>query len=336
MTTFLHLANDKVAGRAWPDAFCRRVEELGELRIVERAGEMNEAEVADLYRQADVAITSWGSCPIPKALADAPGRLKYVCHLTGSMKSFVPAEVVEAGIPVTNWGDAPANKVAEGAMALLLSALKDIHAHVRTVREGGWRLDANATGGTLWRADVGVYGLGVIGLRFLEMLRPFGPTIRVYDPYASYVPPDCIVVSGLDELFEQSEIIVIHAAWTPETEGSVTAGLLAKLPRHGVVVNTARGAIIDQPALMAELESGRLRAGLDVTHPEPMPPDDPARQWTNCTLTAHQVESGWPDSRDRPAGMMEMHQVCLDNLRRFAVGRPLRFVMTPQRYLRST
>jgi len=332
----LHVAAHEPSPRVWTRVFRDALGELGELEIVENGEAMSPAERAELFRGCDIALTSWGAAPLPAELADEPGRLGYVCHVNGSVRGFVPRELIESDVPVTNWGDAISSDVAEGAMALLLAMLCDLPERVRAVREGGWRLDPATHGGTLAGADVGIYGLGTVGLRFVEMIRPFHPRLRVYDPYAPYVPPDCQVVATLDELFAASRILVIHAGLSDETRGSVTAELLAKLPDHGIVINTARGAIVDEEALMAELETGRLRAGLDVLVTEPMPVDHPARQWDNVLITGHQAALGWPTGGKEPTEVLHFQHVCLDNLRRYLAGAPLRFLMTPQRYDRST
>ena len=117
----------------------------------------------------------------------------------------------------------------------------------------------------------------------------------------------------------------------------MTRALLARLPRHGVVINTARGDVIDQVALFDELRSGRLRAGLDVlAEPEQLPADHPARQWPNLAWTCHAIARDWPTDGAPPTRLQAMHEVCLDNLGRFSRGEPLRFVMDRTRFLRST
>ncbi len=168
------------------------------------------------------------------------------------------------------------------------------------------------------------------------MLRPFRPAILVFDPYAASLPEGCERAGSLDELFGRCEAIVIHAALSEETRGSVTAERLARLPDRAVLVNTARGAIVDQEALFAELASGRLRAGLDVLEPDRLPPGHPARDWENLILTAHDIGKNRPPEGFPPTSLDSMHRVCLDNLRRFAAGQPLRFVMDRERYERST
>jgi phosphoglycerate dehydrogenase-like enzyme len=334
MIKLLHIGANGMSRCMEPEAFRRALQAFGELTLVEDGARLNQAQVADHVRANDVYLAGWGSIPLPKELAAQPGRLRYVCGITGTMRDTVPVELVDAGIPLTNWGDTPAGPVAEAAVALLLAAIKDLHHHVRTIKDGGWRISDAGHGGSLNGLNVGVYGCGAIGRRFVEMIRALGPVIRVFDPYVEELPAGVQRVETLDELFVKSQAIVVHAGLTPETKLSVTAELLAKLPDYAVVVNTARGGIIDQPALFRELERGRLRAALDVLdNGDSLPADHPARQWDNLILTSHQAEMLWPRPPDQLA---PMHRVCLDNLRRFVEGRPLRFVMDPVRYRRST
>jgi phosphoglycerate dehydrogenase-like enzyme len=315
------------------DGFCDAVREIGDLRLVSGGDRMTPEQIADHVREADVYMTGHGTTPLPDILAKNPGRLRYVCGITGTMRPFVPVALVEAGIKLTNWGDATAGSVAEGAMALLLATLKGIHEHTQNARANGWGLPEDATGGLLEGLKIGVFGCGVIGRRFLELLRPFDSIVRVYDPYATDVPDWCERVHSLEALFQDAEAIVLHAGWTPETDKIIKADLLRRLPDHGVIINTARGGIIDQDALFAELKSGRLRAGLDVLEPDRLPPDHPARYWSNVILTAHQVGQGWPGRSNR---IQKYHQYALDNLRRFTNGESLRFIMDVERYHRST
>lgn len=311
--------------------------QLAKLEIVENGRELSDEEVLEQMRQADVLVTMWGSRAIPSELATDPGKVRYVLNITGTCRAFVPIEIIQAGIPVTNWGDAPAFAVAEGAMSLLLAVLKDLRPRTEKIAGGQWggarRFELPS--GSLRGLRIGCYGCGVIGQRFAQMVKPFEPKLSVFDPYATQIPDGCERVDELEELFEQSEAIVIWAGLTDETRHSVNAELLAKLPDHAVIVNAARGGIIDQEALFAELASGRLRAGLDVLdHGDAVPADHPARQWPNLVLTCHDVNAAlWPQ---RPPQLSDADKNALDNLRRFIAGEPLRFVMDERRYLLST
>jgi phosphoglycerate dehydrogenase-like enzyme len=292
--------------------------------------------VLSLLQKTDIALSCWGSLPFPTELSEAPGCLKYCCHLTGQLKEIVPAPFFKKGFLVSNWGDAPAHGIAEGCMTLLLAVLKDLHVRIQVMRKGGWEIDKKNYGGSLERLEVGVYGLGAIGRRFVDMLRPFGCTIRIFDPYVVKLPEGCLRAENLKELFSLSQAVVIHVGLTPETTHSVNAQLLALLPDHGVIINTARAKIIDQEALFAELKKGRLRAGLDVTDPEPLPENHPARQFENLLITAHTIGDPWPTDGKPLKKLYRYHEIALDNIKRFLNHETPQFLMDEERYQRST
>ncbi len=332
MLKMLYMANRRShlsAGSPLGDA----LRELGELVIVEQCRELSDDDVLVRMRGADVLFTNWAARPIPKALAENPGRVRYVLNLGGTCRTTVPIEIVRGGIAVTNWGDTPARSVAEGAMALLLAVLKDLRGRTEGVLAGKcWGAKRlGLPSGTLCGLKVGLYGCGYIGRRFVRMLEPFEPELVVYDPYANGLPECCRRVDSLDALFGQSEAVVIWAGLSDETNASVTAELLAKLPDHGIVVNAARGELIDQDALFAELKSGRLRAGLDVLAGDDyLPEGHEAHTWPNLLITCHDINSAWWP--ERPPQVSYADKIVLDNLRRFIAGEPLRFVMDERRY----
>lgn len=314
-----------------------RLRQFGTLRIVEQGNDLSDEQAMALFRQADVVLTMWGARAIPPLLVNDPGRVRYILNLTGSCRPFVPIEIVRSAIPVTNWGDAPARGVAEGGVALLLAVLKDIRPRSERIAAGQWG-DAKRLGlscGSLRGLKIGLYGCGAIGRRFVQMLAPFEPECYVYDPFAVDLPESCQRVDSLAHLCDQCEALVIWAGLTDETRGSVTAPLLARLLDNGIVINAARGDIIDQEALFAELKTGRLRAGLDVlSGDDRLPREHEARSWPNLFLTCHDIAcEQWPA---RPAQLREADWVALDNLSRFLAGQPLRFRMDARRYLLST
>ena len=137
-----------------------------------------------------------------------------------------------------------------------------------------------------------------------------------------------------------SEAVVITAALTAQTRGSVHAERLARLPDGGIVINVARGAIIDQDALFAELERGRLRAGLDVLDSggkDFAEPGHPCRQWPNLLLTGHTISRNpWNGKLYNANRLTRLQRVGIDNLRRFVLGKPLQFTFDTARYDRST
>jgi len=333
----LHMAGGR-SQFAVDGPLAKALREHGELEIVERAKNLTDEQALERMREADVLITMWGARAIPPALADEPGRVRYILHLTGTLRPYIPIEIIRSPILVTNWGDTPAFAVAEGAVALLMAVLKDLRPRTKHIEQGEWA-GAKRWGmasGTMRGLRIGLYGCGVIGQRFVKLITPFGPDCTVFDPYAAELPESCKRVDSLEALFDRSEAIVVWAGLTTDqTRGSVTAELLAKLPDQGIVINAARGAIIDQDALFAELKAGRLRAGLDVLDSgDSLPPDHEARHWPNLVLTCHDVNSAhWPP---RPPQLGYSDKVALANLKRFLAGEPLRFVMDERRYKLST
>lgn len=333
MLRMVHIAQRQRRRDLWTPVFVQALQSLGEFQIIENAQDLPTEEAAARLRDADVLLTGWASLPTPIGLLADPGRLRYICNVTGSVRPFVPREFVASDIPVTNWGDAPADEIAEGALTLLMAVLRDLHLRIMTVRQGGGRIDSARTGGQMRGLRVAVYGCGVIGRRFIEMLAPFGCQVTVFDPYAEAVPSWCRRVSTLRDLCVDTDALVIHAGLTEATRKTVTAELLALLPDHGIVVNTARGGIVDQEALFAELASGRLRAGLDVLEPDTLPADHPARQWENLIWTAHRIGgSAWPEGTEIPTRLANYHGIALDNLRRFVAGQELLNRITLRQY----
>src|SRR5579872_4862246 len=240
----LHIAACEPDKRIWTDTFRDAVAAIGHLKIISGGERLPEAGVLEHIRQCQVLLTAWGTLPVPVAIVQNPGELEYICHITGTVRGMVPLEVIQAGIPVTNWGDAPAFGVAEGAMALLLAMLKNLRSHIEEKRAGRWPGGSAALSGSLRGLRLGIFGLGAIGGCFCELVRPFGPRLLAFDPFQQDWPADVERLSSLEELFRRADAIVIHAGLTPKTRGIVTAALLELLPDGGIIINTARGDII--------------------------------------------------------------------------------------------
>jgi len=330
----LHLRSQRSRMPISDGLFAKKLNEIGEYHDIPLEPHMTDDDIINLIGKYDVLLTTWNNFPVPAKLAQKPGNLKYICNVSGSLNQWIPVEIIESSIPVTNWGDAPANDIAEGAMALLLATLKDIPSFVIKTRDGVNGMEGQVNG-TLYNSRVGIYGLGFIGMRFLEMIRPFGPKLYVYDPYIDNLSGDCIRANSLDELCQNCDIFVVHAGRSEETDYSINAKHLAMLPDHAVIVNTARGELFVQDDLYAALETGRIRAGIDVFCSDFYPEDHPSRQYTNMIYTSHCVGKAlWPPLRDDQ--LERMYEVALENLIRFKNGEPLKFIMDPVRYSRST
>lgn len=178
--------------------------------------------------------------------------------------------------------------VADHTVALMLAVLRRVIEHDTLVRAGGWR-SANLAR-DLHATRVGIVGLGSIGRGVARRLAGFGTTLMAADPQAD--PSFCrelgIAIVELDELAARSDVLSVHVPLVPATEGLIDDRIIGLMPRGSVIVNTARGRIIDERAMLAALRSGHLAgAGLDVFATEPIGADHPLVSLPNVVLTAH-------------------------------------------------
>lgn len=244
----------------------------------------------DALARTEVLVTGWG-CPRLDATAlDAVPGLRAVLHSAGSVKGFVTPEVWRRGIAVSSAAAANAVPVAEYTLAMILLAGKDVLGARDRLRTGrvfpGWEIVPGI--GNHGRR-VGVVGASRIGRRLLELLRPFDLRPGLTDPYLDEASAAALGVPllPLDELLRGSDIVTLHAPATPRTHHLIGRRELALMPDRAVLINTARGHLVDHRALTDELRAGRLTAVLDVTDPEPLPPDSPLYDLPNAFVTPH-------------------------------------------------
>lgn len=258
-----------------------------------KIGEVDEAcgdedELIAALAGVEVAVTQMG--PFTAKVIAAADALRLIVCTRGGPVNVNLAAAAERGIEVRSTPGRNAPAAAEHTIALMLAALRrlpDVHP---TVRAGEWRSDLYAlseAGRELSGATVGLVGYGAIGARVARILAAFDASVLVYDPYAA---PDSAVprTSTLDELLERSAVVTLHARLTAETRHLIDAAALARLPYGAVLVNTARGGLVDYDAVVDALESGRLgAAAFDVYDPEPIPSGSRILTAPNVVLTPH-------------------------------------------------
>jgi phosphoglycerate dehydrogenase-like enzyme len=251
-------------------------------------------DAAGMLREVDDADALWlwpafYDAALAAALERNAARLRWLQLMT---MGFDPLEQFGAPstLTITNAGDAYAPTVAEHALTLLLALLRRVAPAVRNVAEHRWEPALSSEVATLNDAVVAVIGFGSIGREIAVRLRACGARIIAVtrsgrsDPRADEV----VTVDALRDVFARSDAVVIALPLTAQTRGLIDAAALAALPPHAVLVNIARGGIIDQAALDDALREGRLAgAGLDVTTPEPLPPTDPLWDAPNVIITPH-------------------------------------------------
>ncbi|EST20056.1 hydroxyacid dehydrogenase [Streptomyces roseochromogenus] len=240
------------------------------------------------FAEAEILISGWG-CPrlTPDVLAGAP-RLRAVMHAAGTVKSLVSDAVWERGIVVSSAADANAGPVVAYTLALIALATR------RTLTmaaryEDGWPASEYRSGAD--GSTVGIVGASRIGRGVLAALRrsDAGHRLLLTDPYVTDDETRRLGAERVElaELCRRSAVVSVHAPLLPETTGLLDAAMLGLIPDGGVLINTARGAIVDTEALTHECASGRLEAYLDVTDPEPLPPGHPLLSLPNVLVTPH-------------------------------------------------
>lgn len=193
------------------------------------------------------------------------------------------------GVAVMNAPAGNTVSTAELAFALLLSAARRIPAADRSLREGRWDRKA-FRGAQLSGKTLGVVGAGRIGAAVVQRARAFGMRVVVADPYMTEERASDMYVElmDLDDMLPVVDFLTLHIPLTPETKGLLDANRIRLLQPHAILVNAARGGIVDEPALAAALREGRLgAAALDVYDSEPLPPGHPLRDAPNLVLTPH-------------------------------------------------
>ncbi|QDZ13263.1 hydroxyacid dehydrogenase [Devosia ginsengisoli] len=289
--------------------------------------EFSSAEARAVLDEIDILVTGWG-CPMVTAeVVKAAPNLKLIAHAAGTVKFTLDPVVYDAGIRVTHAADANAVPVAEFTLAAIIFANKRVFElrdryRADPGRRSSYALMDEPIGN--YHRTVGLVGASRIGRKVARMLQAFDFTVLLSDPF---VKPDDPVLDGaelvdLDTLMARSDVVSIHAPSLPTTRAMIGAGQLGLMKDGAAFINTARGALIDEAALIAELQSGRIHAVIDVTDPEIPERGSPLYDLPNVFLTPH-VAGAVGTER------LRLGQMAIEEIERFVAGAPLEFEIEP-------
>ncbi|WP_055626416.1 hydroxyacid dehydrogenase [Streptomyces hirsutus] len=265
----------------------------------------------------DLLVTGWGCPPLDAEVLRAAPRLRAVVHAAGSVRGHVTDACWERGIEVSSAAAANAVPVAEYTLAMILLTGKRVLESARDYRSARARPDRprpdRSTGNH--RRTVGILSASLIGRRVIDLLRPHDVDVLLHDPYVDDKEAAGLGVRRVElaELFRQSDTVSVHTPLLPETRGLVGRELIDSMRPGAVLVNTARGAVVDQDALTDAALAGRIRAVLDVTEPEVLPPEHPLWSCENVLLTPHLAGSQGNELR-------RLADLALAEIRRWAAG----------------
>jgi phosphoglycerate dehydrogenase-like enzyme len=277
-----------------------RLEELGDVLWAESSEPISIPDACSLLRECSVAVSSWRTpYPTPEIMERCP-ELRLWAHAAGSVKHFFGAHLTDRELTVTSCAPTIAAAVAEMVVGEIIIGLRRVLLNAAANRARS-RTPAPAFGKVLSSSTIGVIGASQVGRRVIANLQTFAPEILLYDPFVTENDARQLNVRKSDNLLElcaASDAVTLHTPHLPETTALLKAAHFQAMPDDAVFINRSRGECIDEAALIAELQKGRLQAFLDVSAPEPAAPDSPLRSLPNVVYTSHiagEAETGIGD-----------------------------------------
>ncbi|RLD00395.1 MAG: D-glycerate dehydrogenase [Chloroflexi bacterium] len=268
--------------------------------------------------------------PIPAEILHNAPKLKVVSNLAAGVDNIDLDACTELGIPVGHTPGVLTDGTADLTLALLLSVARQLPKAAEDARRGRWT-SWNPTGwlgADLKDSTAGIIGLGKIGYAVAQRLSGFGPRLIFTSKHPK--PEQARILNAqqvsLDELLRTSDFICLHTALTAETRGMIDKSAFQIMKNSSILINAARGPVVNTDDLVKALETGQIRAaGLDVTDPEPLPPDHPLFRLENCLITPH-IGSATHQTR------RSMAEIALRNLVAGLTGSPLPHCANPEVY----
>jgi D-3-phosphoglycerate dehydrogenase len=287
----------------------------------------SQAELIELVKDADAVLVS-SRDKMTRSIIEACPRLRIIAKATIGVEVIDLDAATERGIVVCN---SPALEnligVAEGAIGQILALVKRVPINERLLREGKWRADERL-GELLWNKTVGIVGLGRIGSNVARRLQTWDVRVLAADPYVE--PGHAVSVGArlvpIDDLLPEADVVTLHVTLTPETHHLIDAGRLRSMKPTAYLVNTSRGPVVDEAALLRAITEGWIAGvALDVFEEEPLRPGNPilALDPDRVMLTPHAIGA---NRAMRETGT----QMSVDNMLRALRGELPRNIVNPE------
>lgn len=245
----------------------------------------------DTLQGADAAITSWRTTAFTEEMLAALPDLRLVAHAAGAVRNLVPKGFWQSGRRITSNAPIIAEDVAQTTLALILTSLKQFWQQHALTATGEWKGGESGVFQTrrLDGLNVGLVGASLVGKATARLLAPFRCNLLMADPYLSKLEAERMGVRlmPLDEMIPLCDVLSLHAPANPDCRHMLNAANIPTMKDGCLLVNTARGMLVDEAALVRELRTGRIAACLDVTDPEPPATDHPFRTMENVVLLPH-------------------------------------------------
>lgn len=263
-----------------PPQVRQRLESIAEVEYNPLPRNFTPEELKAHLRGKDIALTGWGTGLFDGAVLEGNDTLRLIAHTGGSVTPVMSDEAYDRGIRVISGNEMYAESVAEAVIAYALAALRRIPEYLERTRSGGWYQHGEVWEGLLDQT-VGVIGFGMTSRHLFRMGKAFRLRFKVLEK--PYLTPEVqreygFTTAPLEEIFRTCKIVSLHCGMTKSYYHLVNRRLLEIMPDGALLINTARGPVIDEKDLIAELKRGRIRAVLDVYEQEPLPTDSELRR----------------------------------------------------------
>jgi D-3-phosphoglycerate dehydrogenase len=252
---------------------------------------------------ADAEIIAVHFAPIPIAVLDAAKDLRAVVVARTGVENVNLEQATRSGVAVVNIYGRNANAVAEQALCLMLTEVRDVARVDAAIKAGGWPEEPSSPAYELAGRNIGLIGFGNVGRKLARRLAGFDARLLVHDPYvdaATIAEHGGEKIDDLDQVFREADVVSLHARLTKETFRFIGRPQFALMKPTAYFINNARSRMVDYDALYEALTEGRIAgAALDVHEDEPLKPDSPWRRLRNVTLTPHTAgvtEEVWTNS----------------------------------------
>lgn len=293
--------------------------QLGELTVYDRTSLTDPMQVIERIGDAELVLTN--KTPISRQVIDACPNMRYIGMLSTGYNVVDYVYAREKGIPVTNVPTYGTASVSQFSIALLLEICHHIGHHDAAVHSGRWE---NNDDWCFWDyplielegKTIGIIGFGRIGQAEGRVAKALGMKVLAYDLYPNESGKQIGTYVDLETLYQQSDVITLHCNLTPENTGMINAQSIAKMKDGVILINNARGQLINEQDVADALNCGKIAgAGLDVVYTEPIKGDNPLLKAKNCIITPH---ISWAPKESRQRIM----DCAVSNLQAFLAGKP--------------
>ena len=304
----------KMAESILSDADVKFLKSFAKINPVEELPEEMTVEFMEkIMKDADACLTCWGTPGITEALADSAKSLRLVAHAAGSVKHLIPNNYWKPGRRVTSNAPVIAEDVAQTVLAYIMFVTRGLWTFANSTKTGEW------TGGEAAKfktrkldcCTVGVVGASHVGREVIRLLKPYNCKVNLYDPLISDFEIEALgvtIVRDLNELIKTSDVLTLHAPAIESTRHMINKDNAPLIKNGALFINTARGMLVDEEALVKELETGRFFACIDVTDPEPPSAGHPFRKLKNVILTPH-IAGGYSTDARRMLGKNSVNEI---------------------------